>query len=306
MPHNLYYLPMDTMEQIDRFTDELRRQEKSPNTIQSYRYDLVLFARWLEATTDEAFQASSVTPTDLRAYRAYLLNVERRSPATINRRLASLRTFFQWARAEGLCQEIPTDAVKGIQSSPRAPQSLPKKDVDRLIREVEQSGNKRDLAVLQILRHTGIRVGELTALRLSDVTLGERKGQLVVRAGKGSKYRVVPLNADARKALGDYLAVRPKSTADRLFLGRRSNGLSPRAVEKTVLKYAQQARLEEVSPHTLRHTFGKSALDAGVDLVTVSRLMGHERLETTAIYTTPSAQDLERAVAKLEQDALDD
>src|SRR3954451_10038934 len=253
---------MDTMQQIERFTDELRRQEKSPNTTQSYRYDLVLFARWLEAINSQPFEAAKITPTDLREYRAFLLNEERLSPATINRRFASLRTFFQWARAEGLCREIPTDAVKGIQSSPRAPKSLLKKDVDRFIREVEQSGNKRDLAVLQVLRHTGIRVGELTALRLSDVTLSERKGQLVVRSGKGSKYRVAPLNADARKALGDYLAVRPKSTSDRLFLGRRSEGLSPQAVEKTVLKYAQHAKLEDVSPHTLRHTFAKSALDA--------------------------------------------
>src|SRR3954462_11379415 len=183
---------MDTMLQIERFTDGLRRQEKSPNTTQSYHYDLVLFSRWLEATNGEPFEAAKITPTDLREYRTFLLNVERRSPATINRRLASLRTFFQWARAEGLCRELPTDAVKGIQSSPRAPKSLPKKDVDHLIREVEQSGNKRDLAVLQVLRHTGIRVGELTALRLPDVTLGERKGQLIVRSGKGSKYRVVP------------------------------------------------------------------------------------------------------------------
>jgi site-specific recombinase XerD len=295
---------MDTMQQIEMFTDELRRQEKSLNTVESYRYDLVLFSRWLEATNGHPFEASTVTPTDLREYRSYLLRAEHRSPATINRRLASLRTFFQWARAEGLCREIPTDAVKGIQSSPRAPQSLPKKDVDRLIREVEQSGNKRDLALLQLLRHTGIRVGELTALRRGDVTLSERKGQLVVRSGKGSKYRVVPLNADARKALSDWLAVRPKTTSDCLFLGRRSERLSPRAVEKTVLKYAHQARLEDISPHTLRHTFGKSALDAGVDLVTVSRLMGHERLETTAIYTTPSAQDLEKAVEKLEADYI--
>jgi integrase/recombinase XerD len=295
---------MDTMEPIERFVAELHRQEKSPNTTQSYRYDLVLFSRWLEGTTGAVLQADRITPTDLREYRAYLLTVEQRSPATINRRLASLRTFFQWARAEGLCQEIPTDAVKGVSSSPRAPKSLPKKDVERLIREAEQGGNKRDLALLQVLRHTGIRVGELTALRTGDVTLSERKGQLVIRSGKGSKYRVVPLNADARKALSDYLAVRAKSTSDRLFLGRRTEGLSPRAVEKTVLKYAQQARLEDVSPHTLRHTFGKSALDAGVDLVTVSRLMGHERLETTAIYTTPSAQDLERAVEKLEADYL--
>jgi site-specific recombinase XerD len=296
---------MNTVQQIERFTDELRRQEKSPNTIESYRYDLVLFSRWLEATTGEPFQAARITPTDLREYRAFLLTGEQRSPATINRRLASLRTFFQWARAEGLCREIPTDAVKGIQSSQRAPKSLPKKDVDRLTREVEQSGNRRDLALLQLLRHTGIRVSELTALRTSDVTITERKGQLVVRAGKGSKYRVVPLNADARKAVSDYLTIRPKHTSDALFLGRRSERLSPRAVEKTVLKYAHQARLDDVTPHTLRHTFGKQALDAGVDLVTVSRLMGHERLETTAIYTTPSAQDLERAVERLETDYVD-
>jgi site-specific recombinase XerD len=295
---------MNPMDQIDQFLEELRRQEKAPNTIDSYRYDLVLFSRWLDATNGEPLQAHSITPTDLREYRSFLLTVEKRSPATINRRLASLRAFFQWARAEGLCREIPTDQVKGIQSSPRAPRSLPKKDVDRLIRQVEQSSNKRDLAILQLLRHTGIRVGELTALRLSDVTVSERKGQLVVRSGKGSKYRGVPLNADARKALNDYLAVRPKSTSDFLLLGRRSDRLSPRAVEKTVLKYAHQAGLEDVSPHTLRHTFGKSALDAGVDLVTVSRLMGHERLETTAIYTTPSPQDLEKAVARLEADYL--
>src|SRR5437763_1762649 len=83
----------------------------------------------------------------------------------------------------------------------RAAKPLPKKGGDRLIREVEQSGQKRGRESLQVLRHTGIRVGELPALRRSDVALGERKGQLVVRAGKASKYRVVPLNADARKAL---------------------------------------------------------------------------------------------------------
>src|SRR5437764_900484 len=93
-PHNLYYLPMDTMQQIESFADELRRQEKSLHTIDSYRYDLVLFARWLEETNGEPFEASKVTPTDLREYRSYLLTVEHRSPATINRRLASLRTFF--------------------------------------------------------------------------------------------------------------------------------------------------------------------------------------------------------------------
>ncbi len=86
-----------------------------------------------------------------------------------------------------------------------------------VVRQVERDENKRDLALAQVLRHTGIRAGELTALRLGDVTLGERKGQLVVRSGKGSKYRVVPLNADARQALKAYLTVRLKSESAPCF-----------------------------------------------------------------------------------------
>jgi integrase/recombinase XerC len=140
MTHNLYYPSMDTMQQIESFVEELRRQEKSPNTIECYRYDLMLLARWLEATNGEAFEADRITPTDLREYRNYLLTVVHRSPATINRRLASLRTFYQWAHVEGLCRDIPTDSVKGISSAPRAPESLPKKETDRLIRQAEQKG----------------------------------------------------------------------------------------------------------------------------------------------------------------------
>src|SRR5205823_9349401 len=129
-----------------------------------------------------------------------------------NRRLYALRKFFHWAIAVGLAKEDPTAVVKGAQATPLAPRSLPKKDVDRLLRAAEQDENKRNLAVLQVLRHTGIRIGELAALKLSDVELSERKGRLIVRSGKGSRHRVVPLNADARKAIADYKEVRPKVT----------------------------------------------------------------------------------------------
>jgi site-specific recombinase XerD len=177
--------------------------------------------------------------------------------------------------------------------------------MDRLLGAAEKDENKRNLAVLQLLRHTGIRVGELAALRLSDVEISERKGILTVRSGKGSRHRLVPLNADARKAINDYLATRPTVSDDHLFISQRGTGLKEQAVELIVAKYAQAAGLAGVTPRQLRRSFGKHALDAGVDLVTVSRLLGHTRLETTAIYTTPSEQDLERAVARLEQDSLD-
>src|SRR5215211_6187153 len=287
---------------VERFLKDLERQEASPRTRASYHLDLVHFFRWFAQTVGDSASPEAVTPTDVREYRSYLQNVERRQPATVNRRLAALRRFFRWAKAMGLAKELPTENVKGVASAPRAPRWLEKRDVDRLIRTVERHGNTRDLAIVLTLRHTGVRVSELSSLTLPDVETSERKGSLTVRSGKGGKFQVLPLNADARQAITAYLEVRPTVSADQLFIGQRGQGISSRAVELLVTKYGRLAGLEDVTPHTLRHSFGKHALDAGADLVSVSALLGHQRLETTAIYTTPSARDLERVVEKLERD----
>ena len=287
---------------LAEFAADLRRQEVSARTISSYQFDLGHFWGWFAATVGEAPTAGAVTPTDIRAYRSHLLNVERRQPATVNRRLAALRRFFRWAKATGLVTELPTETVKGVTAAPGAPRWLEKREVDRLVRAVERHGSTRDLAVVLTLRHTGIRVGELANLALGDVEISERKGTLTVRPGQGGKDRVLPLNVDVRRALGDYLAVRPTSSSDALFLGQRGDRLGPWAVELLVGTYARLAGLEGVTPRALRHSFGKHVLDAGEDLVTVARLLGHARLETTARCTAPSHRDLEQAVAKLEQD----
>jgi site-specific recombinase XerD len=157
----------------------------------------------------EPFAARAVTPTDVLDYKAHLRTVQRRQAATVNRRLAALRKFFLWAQATGRIAELPTVTVKGVRRSPRVPKSLPKRDVDRLIREAQKAGNKRNLAIVYLLRHTGVRVAELCALRLSDIRTSERKGQVLVRSGKGDKDRTVPLNHDVREALEAYLAVAP-------------------------------------------------------------------------------------------------
>jgi site-specific recombinase XerD len=296
--------PPDASPELALFVEDLQRQEAATKTVVNYRSDLLCFARWFQGVNDEPFTAAAVTPTDLRDYRSYLVQDERRMPSTVNRRLAALRKFFTWAKATHRIQDLPTDAVKGVDASPRAPKALEKRELDRLIRAVEKESKKRDLAIVLTLRHTGLRVSELCALRLGDVDLGERKGSVTVRSGKGSKYRVVPLNVDARNAIRDYLAVRPAVSDDHLFIGQRREGLSPQAVENLVTKYARLAGLADVTPHTLRHSFGKGLLDSGVDLVAVAALLGHSRLETTAIYTHPSERDLEHAVQQLERDAL--
>jgi len=143
-------------------------------------------------------------------------------------------------------------------------------------------------------------VGELTALALDDLALSDRAGQLTVRSGKGGKYREVPLNAEARRALRDYLQARPMVEASLLFMGQRG-ALTSSAVRKIVEKYGRKAGVETVTPHVLRHSCARALLDAGVDLVAVAALLGHEDLKTTVIYTKPSARDLERAVEKIEE-----
>ena len=222
---------------------------------------------------------------------------DRESPA------GCLTAFFRWAKGQGLITELPTDDVKGVPLARRTPKSLLKRDVHRLLRAAEREGNKRNLAILLLLRHTGLRVGELCASRVEDLSLSERKGHVRVHSGKGDNDRVVPLNSDVRTALSAYLKVRPTTSTTHLFIGQRGDPLQEQAVQNLVHKYATRAGLEGVTPHTLRHSFAKHLLDAGEDLATVSRLLGHERLETTAIYTQPHKRDLQEAVGRLERDA---
>src|SRR5919199_850435 len=288
---------------IAAFVAELGRQGMAAKTVTTYTSDLLSFARWFTDSTGEPFTARSVTPTDILDYKAHLRTVQRRQAATVNRRLAALRKFFLWAQGTGRIAEVPTATVKGVPSGPRAPKSLAKREVDRLIREAEKEGNKRNLAILLTLRHTGLRVGELCNLRLGDIRISERKGTLLVRSGKGDKDRIVPLNNDVRQALEAYQKLRPTVSDDHLFIGQRGEPLQTDAVQLLVRKYAQRAGLQGVTPHILRHSFAKHVLNAGEDLATVSRLLGHERLETTAIYTEPTARDLEEAVRRLERDA---
>ena len=151
---------------------------------------------------------------------------------------------------------------------------------------------------------TGLRVSELVDLMLGDVEMAERGGWVIVREGKGGKYREVPLSKEVRVALESYLQKREEDGSQRLFLGQRGPVNVP-GVQYLVAKYAYQARLHDVTPHTLRHTFGKNLVDTGVSLEQVAALLGHESLDTVMIYTKPSHGDLERAVRKAAGELLD-
>jgi len=283
-----------------RFAQYLRASDKSENTVEAYLRDLRLFGEWFRNSNGEEMTPEAITPIDVKEYKTHLLQVKGFKPATVNRKLASISAFCEWARNERLVEANPTEGIGNVQEVELAPRWLTRKEQYALLRAVQKEGNPRDEAVIMLLLHTGLRVSEASDLRLSDVEISERKGRVTVREGKGRKHRVVPLNADVRKALAAYLSERPPARHDHLFVGKREGRLKPWGIQHVAGKYAYLAKLDSVTPHTLRHTFAKNLVDAGVSLDKVATLLGHKNLNTTRMYTKPSTADLAEAVETLE------
>lgn len=290
---------------IDRFTRFLAQSEHSPLTIKNYRSDLDAFATWFEGANGEQMEPTKVTPTDLRQFKRWLVEQRRLKPNTVNRKLATLKSFLTWAARAGLTNGLPVPAPGQAWSGPRpvaqeqpGPRWLDRREQNALLRAVERAHRSRDLAIVRLLLNTGLRVQELCALTWKDVALSERKGLLTVRHGKGAKHRQVPLNHDARAALAALGYPQHAGKEAAIIRGQRGP-MTPRGVQSLLAKYEPLAGLDDLSPHALRHTFCKNLIDAGVGLEQVAALAGHESLETTRRYCTPSRLDLERAVERI-------
>lgn len=176
-----------------------------------------------------------------------------------------------------------------------APQWLTRNQQAALIRAVRDNGNTRDKAIIGLMLHASLRVGELCSLKREDIQLFPRGGRVAV-TGKGNKYREVPLNSTIRKILYRWFEENPGGP---LFPNRYGGAISTRGVFKLVAEYAYQAKLEGVTPHTLRHTFCKNAIDMGIPIDLVAVMAGHSSLDVTKRYTAPSQDDLQAAVERL-------
>lgn len=295
---------------FDAFTTYLHDQDRAPQTIRSYVSDLQQFATWFAQTNGEAISPETITPTDVREYRQFLLTVQRRAASTVNRRLAAISTYLTWGQHEGVIEHNPAQGVRGVGKQKIAPKWLTKQEQARLEREVEKDvqnartlpakrATARDQALVKLMLNTGLRAGEVCALTMGDVEISERKGILVVQEGKGSRQRSLPLNKPARHALAAWLKVRPESVTGHLFTGQRGDALTTSALRRILENLSRRADVD-ASPHTLRHTFGKRLVDSGVSLEKVAALLGHNSLNTTRIYVAPGVRDLEQAVEGLE------
>jgi len=279
---------------VTRFSASLDTLERSPKTIQAYQGELARFAAWFRAANDEEPSIQGITGSDLLEFKRAMIAREC-GPATVNRAMAAVKSLLRWGRAD-----LP-DIPKRIRQVPELLRWLEPAEQRRLFRVVEQSGNKRDLAIVRILINTGLRVAELVALEWRDVEISERKGRLTVRFGKGAKWRTIPLVPVIRDAFNALKAgVEPDPRA-RVFQGPRGP-IGTRAVQHMLDKYAPAAKLEPLTPHMLRHTFCKNLERAGVSLPEIARLAGHSSILTTQRYLTPSEGDIERAMDRLGAD----
>ncbi len=287
---------------VSQWTAELNRQAKSKSTIETYRRGLLHFSRWSEQTYGEEFDPASIIPRDVEDWKAYQQTVEKAKPNTINSRLVAVSRYFKWAVKQKLARDNPAAGIAGLRLQRRRPMALDKVYVRRLLRQVNRGSSKRDAALVELLMGAGLRVSETLALQRGDVTLNDRSGQVVVRRGKGSVHRSVPLTAKVRKALQAYLDDHPDLDDDAPFwVGERGHLKDRSGIFYMLKKYARLAGLDEslISAHILRHTFATRYLTAHPgDLRGLAAILGHANLNTVMIYTEPSTADM---AARMEQ-----
>ena len=268
---------------LERFINEGLRG-KSKTTVRTYYHALQQFQTWLVGVDADL---DSFGRVDVQQYIDYLAS-KKKSAATINKVFSAIKKFAKWANRPETVEDI--SVVKAPDMKKQAPEGLSKVERNRLLRELDRAGNKRDYAIVVTMMMTGLRVSELISLDKSDTTISERKGSIRV-IGKGKKEREIPLNAEARRAITKYLEERSDSHPA-LFISNRGERLSVRSVQFLLGKHG-------VHPHQLRHTFISGLVRSNEDLSVIQSLSGHSSADMILRYSQPSKEDKQRAVDSL-------
>lgn len=312
------------MEVVSEFGHWLIGEDRSQKTVRLYTIALEKFFGWWQQAhvtegDDTTCALAQVTKYDVKNYKDWLWTEMHVRANTVNAYLAGLRTFFNWLvdEVEALPAN-PAARIKGAGVVKLPPKALSRDQQATVLAAVEAETAKsvvshkdaahparvwalRDEAIVKLFLGTGIRLSELAALQVEDVQIRASKKaepHVLVRRGKGGKERVVELEAEAIDALRRWLEVRPKREGCKaLFVGQKetSCGLSHRAISNVVCQAGKRVNLH-LTPHMLRHTFATDLLDQGNDLVTIQTLLGHQNINTTTVYTQPTAQKRLRAV----------
>ena len=282
----------DTLQDwLQRFTAHQLQRNLSPHTRESYARDLI--------TLNDFCDKQKITDwgmLDVHHIRAFTSQRHRQglSPKSIQRLLASIRSFYLFLQGEGIAKKNPAEGVRAPKGAKRLPDTL---DADQMARLLQIPGDEadtvRDRAIMELLYSSGLRLAELIAVKLTDLDLGQG---LVTVTGKGNKTRIVPVGRMALKAIQDWLKVRgdlAKSEDQNLFVSVRGGPLSPRSVQARLKHWGRVQGVQQgIYPHLLRHSFASHVLESSGDLRAVQELLGHANISTTQIYTHLDFQHL--------------
>lgn len=285
---------------VDAFADYLRHGlGASEHTIRAYRSDLKALSDFVSPEAD--IEWTSVTLADLRAWLAHQ-SAAGLSRSTLARRGAAARTFFAWAQRQGIVEHDPAHRLASARPAVTLPTVLDVSDASTLLDHaaaVAKDGDAwhvRDWAIAELIYATGIRVGELTAIDLTDIDFAERTVKVL---GKGDKERVVPFGVPAMQALTAWIeTARPGVAtpgAKALFVGRRGLRVHQRQVRDAIHALSASAGVPDIAPHALRHSAATHLLQGGSDLRSVQEVLGHSSLNTTQRYTHVTADRLRSA-----------
>ena len=256
----------------------------SANSVQAYRRDISEFRKMFKIRDD--YTVSYRVVNDFIAQ----LTLANRRPASIARKISSVRNFYRYLTERDLVAENPFEYARVPRIARYHPDYLTVNDIETMLKQpdLEKKNGIRDAAILEVLYGTGMRISELINLKMSAV-YGEVGFITVV--GKGNKERLVPFGHYAREAVEKYLVevrepLRAQCESEHLFLSRNKARFSRVGVWKIIRKYARQAGIaKKVTPHVFRHSFATHMIDGGADLRTVQELLGHASITTTQIYT---------------------
>nr|WP_153599919.1 tyrosine-type recombinase/integrase [Bacillus thuringiensis] len=271
--------------ELEVFKNFLFEEGKRPNTVEDYSRHIRNFHQWL---ITEGSSIHEITRYDIQQY-INSLSINGNQATTITPKYSAIVAYVKFIRKEELLTHIKRPEVRHIRNI--SPKSLSKKQRNQLLREIEKSQNLRNIAIVYTMLYTGVRVFELVALNREDIEMKERSGFVIIRDGKGGISRKIPLPAESRYHLQNYLQQRTDLEAP-LFLSNFKKRLSKRSAQRIFEQYG-------IGAHMLRHTYGRELVASGIDIATVAELMGHNDVNTTKRYAAPSMSDLEQAVEKI-------
>jgi integrase/recombinase XerC len=276
---------------IQRFIDHLAQRNLSPHTLENYGRDLAVLKTWCEKQ-----KLTDWAALDVHHVRNFVSTRHRQglSPKSLQRVLASIRSFYLFLQGEGVVKKNPAEGVRAPKGAKRLPDTL---DADQMARLLQIPGDEaetvRDRAIMELLYSSGLRLAEMISVRLTELDLGQG---LITVTGKGNKTRIVPVGREASKALKEWLKVRgelAKMDDTTLFVSVRGGPLSPRSVQARLKHWGRVQGVQQgVYPHLFRHSFASHVLESSGDLRAVQELLGHANISTTQIYTHLDFQHL--------------